>query len=163
MSNKIKSLAKSRKALSGSGLKVTAQRALVLEVIRRGKGHLDADEVYRRAREEQPRLSLSTVYRALQRFKESGLITECHFDESHHHYEIKPSSEHHHLVCLGCGRVVEFQCPLMAFSAGERDVESQCPLTSLVVERVGEAKGFEIVDTELRMTGYCPECLRKTE
>jgi Fur family ferric uptake transcriptional regulator len=163
MSNKIKSLAKSRKALSQSGLKVTDQRALILEVIRRGKGHLDADEVYRRAREEQPRLSLSTVYRALQRLKESGLITECHFDESHHHYEIKPSSEHHHLVCLGCGRVVEFQCPLVAVSAGEGGVESQCPLVPLVVEKVSEAKGFEIVDTELRMAGYCPECRQKME
>lgn len=163
MSTKIKSLAKSRKALSRSGLKVTTQRALVLEVIRRGKGHLDADEVYRRAREERPRLSLSTVYRVLQKFKESDLITECHFDESHHRYEIKPSSEHHHLVCLGCGRVVEFQCPLIAVSAGDGDVESRCPLTSLVVERVGEAKGFEIVDTELRMAGYCPECRQKME
>lgn len=162
MSANIKSLAKSRKALSRSGLKVTTQRALVLEIIRRGEGHLDADEVYRRAREEQPRLSLSTVYRTLQKFKESGLITECHFDESHHHYEIKPSSEHHHLVCLGCGRVVEFQCPLVADSAGE-GAESQCPLMPLVVEGVDEAKGFEIIDTELRMTGYCPECRQKME
>ena len=44
------------RALSGTGLRTTNQRALILEIIRRGKGHLDADEVYRRAREKQPRL-----------------------------------------------------------------------------------------------------------
>ncbi len=101
-----------RRALNSAGLRVTNQRALLLEIIRQGEGHLDAFELYHRARERQPCLSLSTVYRALQKFKKLGLIEEVHFDETHHHYEVKPSAEHHHLVCLGCGRVIEFHYPL---------------------------------------------------
>ena len=93
-------------------MRATSQRALILEIIRRGKGHLDADEVYRRARDKQPRLSLSTVYRTLRMFKKLGLVEELHFDDAHHHYEAKPSAEHHHLVCRGCGKIVEFECPL---------------------------------------------------
>jgi Fe2+ or Zn2+ uptake regulation protein len=111
MNSETGSLKDNRKALNVTGIRVTNQRALILEVIRHGQGHLDADEVYRRARQKQPRLSLSTVYRTLQAFKKLGLIEEVHFDEAHHHYEVKPPAEHHHLVCLGCGRVIEFKYP----------------------------------------------------
>ena len=142
MNTQAKSLENSHRVLSVSGLRVTKQRALILEIIRCGQGHLDADEVYRQARDKQPRLSLSTVYRSLQLLKKLGLVEEVHFDEGHHRYEVKPSSEHHHLVCLGCGRVIEFRYPL----------------TRYMKRNVPEAKDFEIVDTEIRMTGYCPKC-----
>jgi len=133
---------KGRRALNLAGLRVTNQRALLLEIIRQGEGHLDAFELYRRAREKQPRLSLSTVYRALQKFKKLGLVEEVHFDEAHHHYEVKPPAGHHHLVCLGCGRVIEFHYPLA------RQVKRNVP----------EAKDFDIIGTEVRMTGYCSRC-----
>ena len=132
----------SRQALNVSGLRVTSQRALILEIIRRGQGHLDAEEVCRIAQQRQPRISLSTVHRTLRLLKKLGLIEELHFDEDHHHYEVKPSAEHHHLVCLGCGRVIEFQYPL----------------ARLVKRNVVEAKDFEIAETEVRMAGYCSEC-----
>ena len=136
------SLQTSRKTLNTPGLRVTNQRSLILEIIRQGEGHLDAEEVYRRAQQKQPRLSLSTVYRTLRLFTKLGLVEEVHFNEAHHHYEVKPSSEHHHLICLGCGKVIEFQYPLARY----------------VSRNVAQAKDFEIVETEIRMTGYCPAC-----
>ncbi len=132
----------SRRALNTAGVRVTNQRTLLFEIIRRGRGHLDADEVYHQARQRYPRLSLSTVYRTLQLFKKLGLVEELHFDETHHHYEVKPSNEHHHLVCLGCGKVIEFRYPL------SRHIKMNVP----------EAKDFEVADTEIRMTGYCSRC-----
>ncbi len=144
MNLKTKSPQKNLRALNAAGMRVTNQRALILHIIRHGEGHLDADELYRRARKKQPHLSLSTVYRTMQAFKKLGLVKERHFDESHHHYESKPSAEHHHLVCLDCGRVIEFQYPLARY----------------VKRNVSEAKGFEIVDTESRMVGYCSKCRR---
>jgi len=134
----------SRRALNRVGMRFTHQRALIMEIIRRGRGHLDADEIYRRAREKEARLSLSTVYRTLQMLKKLGLVEELHFDEEHHHYEVKPSVEHHHLVCLGCGRVIEFHYPLSRY----------------LRKKVPEAKDFDITETEIRMTGYCPKCRR---
>ena len=142
MASKTKPLESNRKALDVTGLRVTSQRALILEIIRHGQGHLDADEIYRQARIKQPRLSLSTVYRTLQVLKKLGLVEELHFDETHHHYEVKPSSEHHHLVCLGCGKVVEFKCPL----------------SPKMKEDIARKKGFEITGVEIRMTGYCSKC-----
>jgi len=131
-----------RKALNRVGMRVTHQRALIMEIIRKGRGHLDADEIYRRAREKETRLSLSTVYRTLQMLKRLGLVEELHFVEEHHHYEVKPSAEHHHLVCLGCGRVIEFYYPLSRY----------------LRKKVPEAKDFDITETEIRMTGYCAKC-----
>ena len=134
----------SRKTLNAAGMRVTSQRALIMEIIRQGEGHLDADEIYRRARERVPRLSLSTVYRTLQMLKKLDLVEELHFDEEHHHYEVKPSAEHHHLICLGCGRVIEFHYPLSRY----------------LKRNVPEAKGFDIATTEVRMSGYCSKCRR---
>jgi Fe2+ or Zn2+ uptake regulation protein len=125
-------------------MRFTHQRALIMEIIRQGRGHLDADEIYRRAREKETRLSLSTVYRTLQMLKKLGLVEELHFDEEHHHYEVKPSVEHHHLVCLGCGRIIEFHYPLSRY----------------LRKKVPEAKDFDITETEIRMTGYCAKCRR---
>lgn len=134
-----------RKTLKTTGLRATNQRALILDIILQGGGHLDADEVYSRARKKQPLISLSTVYRALRSFKNHGLIEEIHFDEEHHHYEAKSGREHHHLVCLNCGKIIEFQSSLSQY----------------IKKNVPQAKDFDIVGTEVRMTGYCPECQAK--
>ncbi len=133
---------KDRCLLNAAGLRNTSQRALILDIIQQGQGHLDADEVYRQARKKQPRLSLSTVYRTLQTLKRLDLVEEVHLDEEHHHYEIKPSTEHHHLVCLGCGKVVEFECSM----------------SQRMKEEVSREQGFKIINAEVRMTGYCPAC-----
>lgn len=132
----------SRRTLNTAGMRVTNQRSLIIEIIRQGQGHPDADEIYRLAREKEPRISLSTIYRTLQMLKKLDLVEELHFDEGHHHYEIKPSDEHHHLLCLGCGKVVEFNYPLARY----------------VKKRIPEAKDFDIIKTEVRMSGYCSQC-----
>ena len=134
-----------RTTLSSAGLRMTSQRALILDIINLGDGHLDADEVYRQARQRQPNLSLSTVYRNLHTLKELGLIQELHFNDSHHHYEVKLSTEHHHLVCLGCGKVIEFECGLC----------------SEMKQEIARKKGFEVTGAEVQITGYCSRCRRK--
>ena len=124
------------------GKRSTAQRQLLLEIIRRAEGHLDADELYQQARQRHPALSLSTVYRSLRLFKELGLVEEHQFDDARRHYEVKSRIRHHHLVCLGCGRVLEFQCP-----SAER-----------LKSRLSREEGFRVADAEVRLVGYCSKC-----
>jgi Fur family transcriptional regulator, ferric uptake regulator len=132
--------------LGKTELKATGQREVILDIVKAGKGHLDADEIYQRARKKLPRLSLSTVYRALAKFKQSGLIEERHLDENHHHYEISHYGEHHHLICTGCGKVVEFKLPI----------------TEIIIEKVPQAAGYKINHSgELSLSGLCPDCQRK--
>jgi len=119
----------------------TEQRQLIQDILRHADGHLDADEIYQRVRLKSPGISLSTVYRNLQMFKELGLIEEHRFG-SRHCYEAAPQAKHHHLVCLGCGRVFEFKCPS----------------TERLKSRIGKEEGFRVTEAEVRLAGYCPEC-----
>jgi len=135
----------SRRFLNTARKRVTAQRILLLDLIRQGEGHLDAEELHRLAKKEQPRLSLSTVYRNLLLFKKLGLVTESLFDETHRHYEMKTRTDHHHLVCLGCGKVVEFESPL----------------AQQIRQEVAEKKRFQILGTDIRLVGLCPDCGQK--
>ena len=124
--------------------RITPQRRLVLGILADADGHLDAHDIYERGRGQDARLSLSTVYRTLQMLKELDIVDELHFGENHHHYEVKPTQEHHHLVCLGCGRVIEFDYPLSRYL--KREVEA--------------LKDVDIQETEIRVAGYCKQCCR---
>ena len=128
--------------LRAQGRRITPQRKLLLEIIRQGEGHLDADEIYRRAREQDPRISLSTVYRNLNLLKELGLISELHLDQEHHHYELRDVKDHYHLICSKCDRVVEFHSPpvgkLMDQISGDND---------FLIERV-----------HIDLVGLCGDC-----
>ena len=119
----------------------TEQRQLIQEILQQADGHLDADEIYQQARQRSPSISLSTIYRNLQLFKETGLVEEHQFG-SRRYYESAPQAEHHHLVCLGCGRVFEFKCPS----------------TERLKSTINEKEGFRVTDAEVRLSGYCPEC-----
>jgi len=134
--------AKSRET-TNMEMKNTKQRTLILDIIQRG--HFDADEIYVKARQKNPRISLSTVYRTLRKLKKLGVIDEHHFDEAHHHYELKSNDEHHHLVCLGCGKIIEFQHPI----------------TKYINRNVAAARGFQIATTEVKVSGYCSDCQEK--
>ncbi len=129
------------------GQRVTNQRRLLLDLIRRVEGHLDADELYRLAKARDPHVSLSTVYRSLRLFKELGLVEERHFIEEHHHYEVKGGIEHHHVVCHGCGKVMEFECPFV--ERMKKDASNKT--------------GFHILGVEVSMEGYCDRCQERIE
>ena len=147
MVSKAKQKMSAQQTLNSSNQRVTAQRTLLLDLIRRSEGHVDADELYRRARRRYPRISLSTVYRNLQLFKKLGLVEEHHFAEEHHHYEVKPTTEHQHLLCLNCGKVVEFACPL----------------SHKFKKDIGKQYDFDITGVEVRMTGLCSSCRTRSE
>jgi Fur family ferric uptake transcriptional regulator len=123
----------------------TEQRELILETIQGADKHLDADEIYQLVRQKSPSISLSTVYRSLQLFKELELVEEHQFDGTRRYYEITPHSKHQHMVCLVCGRVFEFECP-----SAER-----------LRSKIGREKGFKVTDAEVRLLGYCPECQQR--
>ncbi len=145
MVNVIKQKGSARQILDRSSQRVTAQRTLLLELLRQSGGHVDADELYRRARKKNSRISLSTVYRNLQLFKKLGLVEEHHFDEEHHHYEVKSGTAHQHLLCINCGKVVEFACPV----------------SWKLREDIGKQYDFDITGVEVRVTGLCSSCHTK--
>lgn len=111
-----------------SGKRVTALRRALLDIIRTTEGHLDASELYQSARREQPFICLSAVYRSLRMFKKLGLIREHQFGSARRRYETKFDIVHHHLVCLGC----------------ERIIESKRPSTERLKTKIGKEKGIKV-------------------
>ena len=129
-------------ALRKRGNRITPQRQAILEIIHEEGGHLSADEIYYLARRKVPRLSLSTVYRSLDLLKELDLVSELQLAGDHCRYEAL-NLEHQHLVCLGCGAVVEFLC-------------SHC---SEVHRALADQHRFRITSSRVELFGYCEECI----
>jgi Fe2+ or Zn2+ uptake regulation protein len=121
---------------------LTTQRRLLLELMRDAEGHIDAKELYQRARAKDESIGWATVYRSLNLFKELGLVDEMRLGKMRCFYEVKQSSEHQHLVCKGCGKVMEIQNPYF----------------NKLVGAVRREHGFRVTKAELYLEGYCPEC-----
>ena len=129
------------------GHSMTSQRRLLLELLRDAEGHIDAKELYRRASAKDDSIGQATVYRSLNLFKELGLVDEMRLGKIRCYYEIKQSLEHQHLVCQGCGKVMEFQNPHF----------------QKLIEAVRREHGFKVTKAELYLEGYCPECEEKDQ
>jgi Fur family ferric uptake transcriptional regulator len=133
-------------ALRSEGKRITPQRTLLLQVIKQSHGHLDADEIYRRARKKDPTISLSTVYRNLNMLKELRLISELHLDQEHHHYELRDATDHYHLICSSCDRVIEFDSSMVGH----------------LMDQVSGEKDFQIERVHIDLVGLCAKCRAKS-
>lgn len=135
-----------RRRLRSAGLRVTPQRMLVLEILEKGS-HLDAMAIHEHAAKERRGLSLATVYRALAALTESGLVEQRYLDSDHsrEYYEAVRGPEHHHMTCLGCGEVIEFETRRI------RQLRSE----------LEETRGWVLERTCLCIEGYCPECQKE--
>jgi Fur family ferric uptake transcriptional regulator len=132
-------------SLERRGVRLTRQRRLLLDLIDHSGLHLDAEGLYRMAKEKDPKLNRVTVYRTLKLLKESGLVDEldlAHFQGDQHFYETRLKQEHAHIICLRCGRVEEF------FGEELQHVRTQ----------VQSQFGFEIVFARTEVGGYCSHC-----
>ena len=89
---------KAIKAVREAGGRITPERTLLLRIIS-DNAHLDASEIFLLAKEENPKISLSTVYRAVGLLKELEIVAADDLGEDHHHYEVQ-LAKHYHFVCL---------------------------------------------------------------
>jgi Fur family transcriptional regulator, ferric uptake regulator len=134
------------------GVRLTRQREILLELIDKSGKHLDAETLFKLAKEHDPKLNRVTVYRTLKMLKMSGLVDELdlmHYGGDQHYYETRLKQEHAHVICLRCGKVEEF--------FGE-------PLHKLR-RQVEQHFGFQIILARTEIGGYCSHCqvLREQE
>ena len=123
-------------------LRMTRQRRIILEELRKVDTHPTADQLYLCVRDRLPRISLATVYRNLELLVREGLIQRLEFGGTRKRFDGNPE-EHHHLRCLSCGEV--------------RDASGHIP----ALQRVARSSdGYEITGYHLELTGYCA-CCRK--
>jgi len=82
----------------------TKHRRLILDILAKADSHLRAKDIYRKALEEDPEISLATVYRNLRLFEELGLVNGKRLDRMRCWYELKRSGDHCDVICSACGR-----------------------------------------------------------
>ena len=135
-----------RTSLHDRGQRLTPQRQRVLALFERiGEGsHLSAEEVHQRLLRSEERVSLATVYRTLRLLSSMGLLQELELPEGGRRFELASDAhrDHHHLVCVRCGRTEEFETPVV-LQAGEQAAGHH---------------GFRLLECVLNVRALCPAC-----
>ena len=127
-------------------MRMTKQRSLILEELRRHNIHPTADVLYEMVRKQMPRISLGTVYRNLEILTTLGEIQTLELSGSQKRYDGNPC-KHYHIRCLHCGRV---------------DDAPIAPLSRLEDE-LYEATVYTIMGHRLEFMGLCPKCSQDKE
>jgi len=130
------------------GFKYTAERNAIVEAISSFKGHFNADELFERLKERGEEISRATIYRSIPLLVKSGIIKETVRSLERMSYESVFGQDHHdHLICIRCGRLIEFK---------DEKIES-------MQDELCRKYNFEPKDHWLRIRGYCEKCREKRE
>ena len=119
------------------GMRMTDQRRVVARVLSMAKDHPDVEELYRRAHEVDPHISIATVYRTVRLFDEAGIITRHDFRDGRSRYEEHPDQHHDHLIDMKTGKVIEFV---------DEEIEA---LQTAIAKRLG----YRLIDHRLELYG----------
>lgn len=129
--------------------KLTPQRQIILGIFLDHHGqHLSAEDVYSILRHQSSEIGLATVYRTLELLSDLDVLQKIEFGDGRSRYEINETNalhHHHHLICLSCGKVKEFEDDLL----------------ETLEHAIARKSNFKIVDHQLKFYGYCHECQQK--
>ncbi len=132
--------------ISKEGLKSTRQRAKIIDVFLNSTGHKNLAQIYAQVARMDPKIGYTTVYRTLKLLTRLGLAAQRKFADGETRYEPTQEGTHHdHLICLGCGKIVEFE---------DEVLES-------LQNRIAQQNGFHILQHRMELYGYCNSCGRK--
>lgn len=131
--------------------KLTPQRQIILQVfLDHQNEHLCAEDVHMIVRRQSSEIGLATVYRTLEVLSDLDVLQKMDFGDGRSRYEINEADtphQHHHLICLSCGKVKEFEDDLLE-------------TLETVISR---NSNFKIVDHQVKFYGYCQECQKNSE
>lgn len=116
---------------------MTEQRRVIARVLSDAVDHPDVEQLYRRATEIDPKISIATVYRTVRLFEEANILERHDFGDGRARYEESPEEHHDHLIDVQSGEVVEFR--------NEQIEELQ--------RNVARQLGFELVGHRLELFG----------
>jgi len=132
--------------LLSTSFRITPQRRVILEELRKAESHLTADQIYGLVRVRMPRISLGTVYRNLEMLSRLGMIQKLESGCAPKRFDGR-TNDHYHLRCLRCGRVDD--APIAPQTALEESIEG---LTD-----------YKIIGHQLEFIGLCLTCREKSE
>ncbi len=137
-----------RAVISDGGLKATKQREEIFNIFLKSPGHKNLSQIYAQVAKVNPKIGHTTVYRTLKLLARLGLAEERKFADGETRYEPVARGGHHdHLICLGCGKIIEFE---------DEAIET-------LQSRVADRYRFKIFHHRMELYGRCDECRVKKE
>ncbi len=133
--------------LKGHGIRVTPQRAIILDVIGALTGHFTADDVFNAVQKVNNYINIATVYRTLELLTELDMVTESNMGAGATHYALHSHGPHHHAICRTCGRSLEFPHELLLST----------------FHRLQEQFGFVADAHHVVIFGWCTSCQQQIE
>lgn len=127
--------------IRSTGLRITSARIAVLDVLSSSTKPMDIATIITEIAKRKVDADQATIYRIVESFIDSNLITRLQFQEKKFFYEIK-GEEHHHAICTSCGKI---------------DDVSTCNIKRLEKE-IEKAKGFHVSKHSLEFYGICSNC-----
>jgi Fur family ferric uptake transcriptional regulator len=128
--------------LKERGIRVTPQRAIILQTISSLPGHVTAEDIFTEVQKVNEYISLATVYRTLDMLKDLGLVAESHMGTTTTHYALKTHGDHHHAVCRICNQSIDL--PPDFFDA--------------VADRLHDEYNFVADVNHIVVLGWCQTC-----
>ena len=137
------------------GLRRTGQRETIIAAAFASHDHFTADELWSRALAKDPRTSRATVYRTIAMLVDAGLLREIELggDQAHYDPNFVDRPNHNHLVCIDCGRVIEFE-------DSHLDVLNDCLTRRLGFRPTRHSLHIEACCDQLRETGRCAHLIQ---
>lgn len=127
--------------LRAAGARITGPRRVILAALADSGSHVTAEELHRRVQLEHPEVSVSSVYRTMDLLADHGVVDHVHLGHGPAEYHLS-DEEHAHLVCNGCGSIIEL------------DRELSEPFAATVAEQLG----FHLDLGHFALTGWCNQC-----
>jgi len=129
----------------------TMPREDIFNLLVQTQQHLSAKQIYALLHPSNDDLGLSTIYRTLDLLDKAGLLRKIHAGDGQVRYEYKKgdhSDHHHHLICTGCGKILNY-----------RDFEKEeLDLVRKTEEILEKKHRFLIRDHNIEFLGLCEEC-----
>ncbi|WP_425090666.1 Fur family transcriptional regulator [Tropicimonas sp. S265A] len=120
-----------------TGLRMTAPRRVIADVLDKARDHPDVEELFARAGALDPKISLATVYRTVKLFEEAGIVEKVDFGDGRARYEDAERDHHDHLIDLTSGDVIEFVSP---------EIEA-------LQEKIAQKLGYRLTGHKLELYG----------
>ncbi len=141
-------MADQNEELKRAGLKITLPRVKILSILQQPLNqHISAEDVYKILLEQNEEIGLATVYRVLNQFDDAGIVTRHHFEGGKSVFELAHKAHHDHLVCLKCGKVVEFEDDVIEQRQTDIAISHNIKLTNHSLYLYGECEDLEACDS----------------
>ena len=136
---------------AGHGYRLTMPRQAILSILSKSREHLSAEDIYLAVHRAYPGVGLATVYRTLELLTRMGLVSKFDFGDGRSRYELAEgpnTNHHHHLICTGCGRIIDYS----------ELADEETKVLKQIEQTLSKKYNFNINSHRMHFLGLCNKC-----